>query len=305
MRPRLKHNFKRLLKLSVQNTERNLLLSVATTVMMGLILFIFNVIMVLNVLAQASIGAVNEKVDLILYVDDEIELTEVDSLLTELRSLEMVTQVSYTSKEQALEEFLTLYPDKAEAVSSFSIENPLPSSIQVLTKEPEQHELVVDYLRNSDYTEHLLDIESARENQAIVDRLVRVTNFTRTLIVGVIVTFVFGSLLIIVNAIHLSIFTRKREIQIMQLVGAPPHMIRLPFLAEGALYSTVAVIFSFILLILFIEGSNLTSFEIFNQKFHPATLLLLELVGSLIIGLGSSAFALNYYLKRTLVLESS
>ena len=107
----------------------------------------------------------------------------------------------------------------------------------------------------------------------------------------------------IMNAIHLSIFTRKTEIQIMQLVGAKPHMIRFPFLFEGALYSLIAVFFSFILLILFVEGTNLTSFSTFQESFNPALLFGLELLVSITIGIASSYAAINYYLKRTLVLE--
>lgn len=279
------------------------MLSVATTVMMGLILFIFNVIIVLNILTASSLDALGEKVDLILYISDDASVYEITDIINEIESIPVVESASYTSKESALEEFLDLYPDKSDPFTTYGIENPLPANIQVITESPDQHAMVTEYLEETAYSELFINIESSDENQEIVSRLLSVTNFTEKLVIGVIVTFIFGSLLMIMNAIHLSIFTRKTEIQIMQLVGAKPHMIRFPFLFEGALYSLIAVFFSFILLILFVEGTNLTSFSTFQESFNPALLFGLELLVSITIGIASSYAAINYYLKRTLVLE--
>jgi cell division transport system permease protein len=303
MRPRIPFSLKRLTEISLKNISRNLLLSVATTVMMGLILFIFNVIIVLNVLTDSSLDALGEKVDLILYVSDDASVYEITEVINEVESLPVVESVTYTSKEAALSEFLDLYPDKSDPFTVYEIENPLPANIQVITSEPSQHSMVTDYLDSSVYSELLINIESSDENQEIIARLLSVTNFTEKLIIGVIITFIFGSLLMIMNAIHLSIFTRKTEIQIMQLVGAKPHMIRFPFLFEGAFYSLIAVFFSFFLLLLFVEGTNLSSFANFQESFNPMLLFAIELVASILIGMTSSYVAITYYLKRTLILQ--
>ncbi len=302
---RIRHNFKRLAQISIQNIGRNLLLSVATAVMMGLILFIFNVIMVLNVLTQATIEKISEKVDLILYLSDSALPYEIDQMLKDIESLPVVKSVEYKSKTQALNEFLAEYPEKADPFTNYGIANPLPGNIKIMTDNPEEHALVTDYIKGTAYAQYLVDSESAGENREIVTRLVSVTNFTQKLIVGVIITFIFGSLLIIINAIHLSIFTRKLEIQIMQLVGANPNIIRFPFIFEGIVYSLIAVFFSFSLLIVFLEGSQLTALANFRDNFNPLLLFGSELIGSIIIGVLSSYIALNYYLKRTLILENS
>ncbi len=291
--------FSRLGRLALQNLSRNMLLSIATIVMMGLIIFIFNVIMVLNVLAQSSLVQLGDKVDLILYINDDATSYEITEMTAEVESLPVVKSVSYTNKEEALAEFISLYPDKSDPFTVYGIENPLPSNLQIVTQSPDQHGIVIDYLENSAYGTFLLDVESSNENQEIVARLLSVTNFTKQLIIGVTVTFVFGSLLMIMNAIHLSIFTRKKEISIMQLVGANPSMIRFPFLFEGAFYSLFAVIFSFILLIFFLEGTNLNQFSGFQEGFQPALLFGLELAASLAIGVISSFIAISYYLHES------
>lgn len=276
-----------------------MLLSIATIIMMGLILFIFNVIMVLNVLAQSSLDQLGDKVDLILYLNDDATSYEVNEMIQEVESIPVVKSVTYTSKEEALEAFIRSYPEKSDPFTVYGIENPLPSNLQIVTQSPDQHGMVIDSLENSPYGTFLLDVESSNENQEIVARLLSVTQFTQKLIIGVTITFIFGSLLMIMNAIHLSIFTRKKEINIMQLVGANPSMIRFPFLFEGGFYSLFAVIFSFILLIVFLEGTKLGNFGSFQAGFKPLLLFSLELLASLSIGVLSSFIAISYYLNES------
>ncbi|MFT7183900.1 MAG: cell division transport system permease protein [Oceanicoccus sp.] len=290
--------------LAGQSLNRNLYMSITTTVMMGLILFIFNVIWSLNVLTHASLQDLESKVDLIVYLDDSTSLYDITDMKNSLEGLEEIVEVDYTSKEEALQNFLGQYPEKEALFTSYGLENPLPANFRIVTESPENHTFIIEYLDESPYGAYLLEIESANENQEIVERLVKVRDFTQTLVIGVILAFVMGSLFMIMNAIHLSIFTRKKEIQIMQLVGAHPSMIRFPFLFEGALYSLLSVLFSFALLFFFIYGTKLNTFISFSENFHPLTILGVELIVSLIIGVLSSLLAINFYLKRTFALES-
>jgi len=292
------------MQLAGQSLNRNLYMSITTTVMMGLILFIFNVIWSLNVLAQTSLDQLETKVDLILYVNDSTSLYDITDMKNTLDSLPEVIEVDYTSKEEALQSFLEQYPDKEALFTNYGLENPLPANFRIVTDSPSDHDSVLTYVEASPYGAYLLEVESASENQEIVERLVDMRDFTQTLVIGVIFAFVLGSLFMIMNAVHLSIFTRKTEIQIMQLVGAHPSMIRFPFLFEGALYSVLAVLFSFALLTLFVIGTNLTSFLNLENSLQPLIFLGAELLVSLLIGLLSSLLAINFYLKRTFALDS-
>lgn len=241
--------------------------------------------------------------DLMIYISDNASVYEITEMLSEIESLPVVESTQYTSKESALEQFLELYPEKEDPFTLYGLDNPLPANVKIITEQPDQHQMVIDYLGETAFSSLLMDIESSNENQEIVARLLSVTSFTQKLIIGVVVTFVFGSLLMILNAIHLSIFSRKREIQIMQLVGAKPRMIRFPFLLEGALYSVFAVLFSFALMMIFIEGTNLSSFTNFSEQFDPIMLFAYEILASIIVGVISSYIAISYYIKRTLVLQ--
>lgn len=271
--------------------------------MMGLILFIFNVILVLNMLTQSSLDDLGRKVDLILYLNDDATLTQTTQLMDELQSHSEVLEVTYTSKEDALKQFLDLYPDKANPFTQYAIENPLPANIRVVTERPDEHSALLTELQSSSYAPLLLNTESSNENQVIVERLLKATRFTQKLIVGVVVTFILGSLLMILNAIHLSIFTRKREIQIMQLVGANPSTIYGPFVVEGLLYSAMAVLFSSILLLIFLKITTLNSVLPIGSTWSMLGWLGSELLISALIGTGASILATRLYLKHSFLTD--
>lgn len=300
MRPR--NPLHRLTELTLQNLSRNLLLSTATTLMLGLILFILNVILVLNMLTRGSLDELAQKIDLIVYLKSEATVYQVNEMMNALNQEPEVLKVEYTSKEEALQNFLELYPDQSDPFTEYGIPNPLPGNLQVVTKTPEDHETVLSFLQSSPYADLLLDSESSDENQVIANRLLSLTRFTEKLIFGVILTFLFGSILMVMNAIHLSIYTRKTEIQIMQLVGARPAMIYAPFLLEGVFYALIAVFVSLFLLLLFLKGTALSSTIAWDET-HALALLGLEVVGSVSVGLAASTLATRTYLKRSLILD--
>ncbi len=299
--PARKHShLKRLLQMALQNIGRNGFLSVATSLMMGLILFIFNVVLVLNILTQSSLNQLGSKVDLLLYLSDEVSVLESTELLQDLRELPGVVEVNYKSKEEALAEFLSVFPEKEDPFTRYGLENPLPSSIQVITQSPEQHQDVLSHLNNSIYAPLLLDVESSEENQNIIKNLLQITRFTRQLVFGVTLAFLLGSLMMIANAIHLSIYTRKTEIHIMQLVGARPFTLFAPFLMEGAFYGLIGSLIGLGLILLFVKGTQLQSLVFEGQEEHVLILMSIEIVASMLVGILSSFLATRRYLKWSL-----
>ncbi len=295
--PARKHtHLKRLVQMALQNLFRNGFLSVATALMMGLILFIFNVVLVLNLLTQSSLSQLSSKVDLLIYLSDSVSVLESTELLEDLRKLPGVTEVNYQSKENALEEFLDVFPEKEDPFTRYGLENPLPASIQVFTKSPQQHQEMLDYLNNSVYAPLLLDVESSDENQAIVEKLLQITRFTKQLVFGVTLAFLLGSLMMIANAIHLSIYTRKTEIHIMQLVGARPFTLFTPFLLEGAFYGLIGSLIGLVLIAVFVEGTQLHELVVTGQEQNIFFLAGIELAVSMLVGVLSSFVATKRHL---------
>lgn len=256
----------------------------------------------MNILATQAIDDLGEKVDLILYLQPDADTLLITQLTEELKAFPETITVSYTSREEALESLLEKYSDQIDPFSEYNLENPLPSSLQIITEDPEDHETIMAYLEQSTYKTLLLDIESNQDNQQIVNNLIQVTQFSEKILMGIIITFLIGSGLIITNAIHMTIFSRKKEIQIMRLVGANLNFIRSPFLIEGGFYGAMAVIISLALLIGFMQNLDLTQLSYLTVDIKYGRLFLFEIISGVAVGMTSSWMATHYYLKKTATL---
>lgn len=266
--------------------------------LMALILLIFNVLFSVNLLAQQGIQTLEGKVDLIVYLEKSADPLTVSQLLQELKELPEVKTLTYTTEEEALASLLETYSTELNPFTTYDLENPLPASIQIVTEQPEDHETIVAYLEQPTYETLFLDIESRNENEQIVKNLSQITEFSQKILMGIVVTFLVGSLLIIANAIHLTLFHRKKEIEIMRLVGAPLNFIRAPFLVEGALYGMSSTIVAFVLFLIFIHTIDLTQISFLQGDISYTPLFLIQLIASALLGMGSSLLALQNYLKR-------
>lgn len=291
-------NFKRSTKIAWDNVSRNKLLSSATIVIMGLILFIFNIIFTVNVMAKESIQNLKGKVDLILYLQEKADTLMVNRFIADLQALPEVQKVTYTSKDEALENLLAQYSDTVNPFDNYNLENPLPGSIQIITNTPEEHQNVLKTIEKSEYTSLLLDTDSNTQGQTIANTLIGITQFTEKLLWGILLAFIAGSILVIVNTLHINIFHKKREIEIMKLVGAPLNFIRTPFMIEGSLYGIGGVLLSLILLFVFSRSIDLNQMNLLSMNIRYERLILIELLTAVAIGIMSSLLALYPLLIR-------
>ena len=286
------------LTLAFQNLWRNKLLTAATVLIMGLILFIFNVMFSVNWVARSAIAELESKVDLTLYLKDDADPLLVNQLTQDLKTFPETVEVRFTSKDDALTQLLAQYPDDLNPFQNSTLENPLPSSLQIITQKPSDHDVILAYLDQSPHKNLLINTQSSKENRDIVERLLLITSFTEKILFGIVATFILGSVLIIANAIHMTIFTRRHEIQVMQVVGATQRFIRAPFIVEGAFYGVSSVALGLILLVVFLVSLQLNKIPFLNLDLPYTGLIALELLFSMGVGMVSSVLAVHTYLKK-------
>ena len=270
---------------------------------MGIILFIFNIILLVNFITESSLQSLSEKIDIVLYMEDQVSGDQSQTITNELKLVEGVTSVKYTSKEQALKKLKSLYPNIYNSFEKYSLTNPLPASISVKTISPDYHESIEDFLKGSKYSKYISNIQrdgtmSTKEAgiiSSVAKNLEKVTSFSRQIIFWVILTFIIGGILIILNAIQMTIFTRKQEISIMRLVGARPLFIKLPFIIEAVMYAIGAVLLNLIFLLFL--SSELTTFV---QHLNITALIIFELILTILISITSSLIAVSLNVKKEL-----
>src|SRR3989339_1160725 len=180
------------IQLGVQNLLRNKILSLATLAIITLIVFIFNVILIIHLITKSGIDELNKKVDIILYLKDDIEYLFIPKVINEIKKYPEVSKVNYTSKEEALNTILQKYPNNTNPFEEYGIKNPLPASITIITKDPETQTIVLDKINQSDFAYYFTSLKNNNENTDIVKKLSSITNFTQNLLITILISFAIG-----------------------------------------------------------------------------------------------------------------
>jgi cell division transport system permease protein len=301
---------KRSFLLASQNIIRNRYLSIATVSVIGIILFIFNLVISIQTAGEELIEKTSNQFDLIVYLSNETDSFHALNLVSELKEIQGIKQVSYRSKEEALEIMSAQNPQTIALIKENQIPNPFPADIRIITASIEQHSEIIDYLLknhpekihpvlNTINQSQQLTKEQNAQNQIMISALSqRLANFiteTRQIIYWTIIIFIFGAFLMISNAVSVSIFSRQKEIEIMELVGASYNTIRLPFIIETMILGLLAVGLSFGLS--FISQSKI-EFILNLKNQNLAQFFLLELVFTLILAISGSIYSVNRHLSR-------
>lgn len=214
-----------------QGFWRNALMSLAATLTMVLMLLLLAGFFILQNVLLASLGFVEQKVEVVAYVQMNTTQAQVDELVGRLDAMPEVATIEFISRDEALRRFKEAQAAQGrEDLTGYLEANPLYASLNVKLRSPSDLRTVTDALQpeREPIVRNVLNIE------ALVDRVVTVTTFVRT--AGVVMVAVVGLivLFIIVNTIRLAVVARREEIEIMRLVGASDAFIRWPFIFEGA-----------------------------------------------------------------------
>jgi cell division transport system permease protein len=218
--------------------RRNAVMSLAATVTMVLMLGLLASLVIVLSGMQAGLRFVEEKVEIQAFLNDGVTRDQVAALEAEIAALPEVASVTFTSKEQALEEFRAqLAAEGREDLTTVTGTNPIPAKLSVKLRDPRDFGDVVETLESAPGL-----VSEVIEQQKNVDRLVEVTSLLRT--VGAVILGIVGVtvLLIVVNTIRMAVMSRADEIEIMRLVGASDAFIRWPFIFEGIFVGLVGAL---------------------------------------------------------------
>lgn len=195
---------------------------------------------------QSQIGAQTQKIDLRIILEPSISNSRRDEIV-KAAHIPQAASVQLVTKEEALKQLTADIQDFP--IQDLNKNNPLGDELHISLKDPNQVFKVRNYLTSIKGVQKTL----APQEDNIVKMLLQVNHFVK--IAGVVALLILGLgiLLIIHNAIRLTIFARRHEIRIMELVGATPWFIRIPFLMEGIIYGlTGAIIAALILIAVFL-----------------------------------------------------
>ncbi|MBA3383007.1 MAG: ABC transporter permease, partial [Actinobacteria bacterium] len=164
-----------------------------------------------------------------VYVKDEATPKQIDQLRVLLESDERVKVggIDFIPKAEALAIMRKRNPELTENLVS----NPLPASFDVVPKRGEDTANIAATVRNA----KLAAVDEVRHGKEVSERILQIARAIQVVFLVVVIVLLGASTILIANTIRLSIFARRREIEVMKLVGATNWFVRGPFMLEGVL----------------------------------------------------------------------
>jgi cell division transport system permease protein len=193
-------------------------------------------------IVQATTGTANEvrsRVVVDVYVKDSATAEEQAELRRAIETTSNVKSVEFISKREALEQAREKNPKAFKEGAELLGRNPLPASFRVTPEDPDRLEQIVDRLAPAGRPQ-LAAVDEVRNREDETDKILSATGLVKALTAGLAVLLVFASVALIANTIRLSIFARRREVEVMKLVGATNWFIRWPFVIEGLIVGFMA-----------------------------------------------------------------
>ena len=196
-------------------------------------------------IVQATTGAANqvrEKVIVDVYLKTNAQHTDVQRVHRTLTDdTPYVGNVKYVSKQAAYQEEKKRNPEAYQLLGS----NPLPDTFRVTPDKPQNVNALRDALAKAG-DPAIDEIKNRRED---TDKILSATRVVKLTTAVLAVLLIIASILLVANTIKLSLFSRRREMEVMRLVGATNWFIRWPFVIEGMLLGAMGGVLAILLLL--------------------------------------------------------
>ena len=234
---------------SIRSLGANLSTTIAATMTVLIGMFLLGLFIALGSWAQAFGDHQKEKLLVKVYfcTDSTCKSGATDKQINAVRAKldadPLVEEVVWVPKAEALERMRKLQPEIVENLPG----NPLPDAFEVTPVDGENAKEVGRNLRAPTLP---AGVEKINDGGEVSERVVTVARVLSTAFAIATFVLLISSALLIANTIRLSIFSRRREIEVMKLVGATNWFVRAPFMLEGILCGLAGSILAVVLLLM-------------------------------------------------------
>jgi len=222
------------------NSYRNKLMSLASTFIVIAMLAIFGVFLLIAFNVELNINIIKEQPQLVAFCDVELDDTQVQAVEDSIKNNDKVAQYEKVSKQQAFYNVRENLGEDASALEGCD-ESIFPISFIIKLKDNADSEEIVRILKATS------GINKVNYSQIAIELISKATYWVNLICSILTVVLLVIAIFIISNTIKLTVFARRKEINIMKYIGATDWFIRWPFVVEGVIIGTVGAILAFIL----------------------------------------------------------
>lgn len=220
--------FGRSIRDAFHSVVRNFSLSLASITCIIITLFIVSISIILSAVVNNFTDNVKKDMTIIAFLDVDITDERIKEIETEIKNFENIESISFKNKAAVADSIM----DKSEIFSSIlkdytDEDNPLQDTYLIKVKNLEDIGVTAKKI------DGLLNVESVQYGAGMVEQLVEIFEAIKYGSLFIVVALIIVTIFLISNTIKITIFSRRKEIEIMRLVGASNINIKIPFFFEG------------------------------------------------------------------------
>ncbi len=230
---------------AIRSIRSNVAISVAAIVTVMIAVFILGTFIPSYLYVQSAVNQEKSRLDISVYVADaatDAQVTSLQGSITNLHSQGLVKSYVFVSKQQALQRLKSELSD--QSILNLLPNNPLPASFDIIPNDPAKDAQIAAALRGNPAIDTTMQGQGINYAATTTNRLLSVAKFIQYTGFVLILILLIAAVLLIGNTIRLSIFARRREVEVMRLVGATNWFIRWPFVIEGIICGVIGAIAS-------------------------------------------------------------
>ena len=221
------NSFFYLVKQGFKNLWNNRLMSLASVGVLVSCMLLIGAAALLSVNVSSIVDAVEDQSEAVVYLDENLDSASVENVRAGIISSGKVSTIEFISKEDALFSMMESLGDDGILFEAYQKDNNLPDSFRITFTDVSDLKDTVYYLES---IEGVYSVSALTEVAEVITGIKNMAYIGGTIIIGLLIAV---SLMIIGNTIKITVFSRRREVNIMKYVGATNGFIRLPFIVEG------------------------------------------------------------------------
>jgi cell division transport system permease protein len=177
-------------------------------------------------------------VELEIFMNVDATNSQIADVRTALSDTSTVKSYRFLTHQDAYNEFKRIFHDSPELYKNIG-PNDLPTSYRVVPRDAKDTQTIADQFQGRS------GVQTVQTAEQQVKKMLNATRIIRYVFFAMALVLLLSSLFLIVNTIRLATFARRREIEVMKLVGASNWFVRVPFMAEGLVQGAIGAGISF------------------------------------------------------------
>ncbi len=273
-------------------------MSIASLFTIASCLIILGVFAILSININSITTQVKDQCEIQLYIIPDATEERVSAIGEEIKNTQNVKEATLFTKQQTLDYAINdMFEGNEVMLDGFEEDNPFSDSYKIVLSDIEKTKETAEIL------EKIPDVEKVVNKQDVVNMVLSISDAVKKFSIVIMIILLMVAMVIISNTVKLTVFNRRKEINIMKYIGATDRFIRVPFVLEGLIIGCLGAVVAFLVvfwgyfaILKYIENLSFDVFEFIGIWSIAPVIAVLFLVFGSLIGVVGSAISMRKHL---------